>query len=184
VNEFVNECRREWKRLGVRRSTADEMATELGTDLEEGTPEEVLGADATDPRSFARAWAAERGVVRGHRRARLPAALAVAALIAAIAGAVLTIEDARSEPRAVPFPRVEIGPHSVVTAAAPPPVAAQVMTLIARLSYDNAVLPKDRVRLVEIDNDSNTLGIVLLIVGLAVLAAATLVWSGRVALGR
>src|SRR5213078_3798596 len=68
VNEFVEECRREWKRLGVPDPVANEMAADLEADLGEAeaegvSAEEVLGSGAFDPRSFAGSWAAERGVV-------------------------------------------------------------------------------------------------------------------------
>jgi hypothetical protein len=66
VNQFIEECRREWRRLRVPKSIEDEMAEELETDLVEAcaegvTPEEIVGTDA---RSFARSWAAERTVAR------------------------------------------------------------------------------------------------------------------------
>ena len=67
MNEFVEECRREWRRLGVPDPVANEMAADLTADLEEaeaegGSPEDVLGNSAFDPRRFAAAWAAARGV--------------------------------------------------------------------------------------------------------------------------
>ena len=60
MSTFVEECRREWKRLGVPDSIADEMATDLETDLEEAqadgvSPAEMLGE--SDPRRFAATWA-------------------------------------------------------------------------------------------------------------------------------
>ena len=68
MSSFVEECRREWKRLGVPDLIADEMASDLSADLEEAQaegfpPEEILGAEASEPRSFAATWARERGVV-------------------------------------------------------------------------------------------------------------------------
>ncbi len=68
MNEFVEECRREWKRLHVPDPVANEMAADLEADLAEAeaegsSPEEVLGTGAFDARSFAAAWATERGVV-------------------------------------------------------------------------------------------------------------------------
>ena len=68
MNEFVQECRSEWKRLGVPDPVAEEMAAELEADLEEAAAEGVsteylLGSSATDPRSFAAAWAGERGIL-------------------------------------------------------------------------------------------------------------------------
>ena len=67
MSEFVDECRREWRRLGVPDPVANEMAADLTADLEEaeaegGSPEDVLGNSAFDPRRFASAWAAARGV--------------------------------------------------------------------------------------------------------------------------
>jgi hypothetical protein len=67
VNEFVEECRREWKRLGVPDPIANEMAVDLTADIEEaeaegGSAEDVLGNSLFDPRRFAAAWASARGV--------------------------------------------------------------------------------------------------------------------------
>jgi hypothetical protein len=94
VNDFVEQCRREWKRLGVRSAVADEMAAELTADLEEGaSPEDVLGSDAADPGSFAAAWARERGVIpRRRRNPRVIVPVVVATLaLATLAGAVLML---------------------------------------------------------------------------------------------
>jgi hypothetical protein len=68
VIEFVEECRREWKRLGVPDPIANEMAVDLTADIEEaeaegGSAEDVLGNSLFDPRRFAAAWASARGVV-------------------------------------------------------------------------------------------------------------------------
>jgi hypothetical protein len=35
VTEFVDECRSEWKRLGVPDAVANEMAADLAADLQE-----------------------------------------------------------------------------------------------------------------------------------------------------
>lgn len=66
MTAFVEECRQEWKRLGVPDLLAEEMATELEADLAEAeadgiSPAEFLGE--SDPRRFAAAWADERGLV-------------------------------------------------------------------------------------------------------------------------
>src|SRR5207244_4871854 len=76
-----------------------------------GAPaEEVLGSGAFDPRSFAAAWAAERGLVgqpglpgrRGLlRRSRLPAAIAAAFALVAVVGAVLVVPASSSGPRSL-----------------------------------------------------------------------------------
>ncbi|HWH12132.1 MAG TPA: hypothetical protein VG165_13465 [Solirubrobacteraceae bacterium] len=68
MSEFVDECRREWKRLRVPDPIANEMAADLAADLQEAeaegaSPEQVLGSEAFDPRSFAASWAAARGVM-------------------------------------------------------------------------------------------------------------------------
>lgn len=65
--EFVEECRKEWKRLGVPDPIANEMALDLTSDIDEavadgGSAEDVLGNSLFDPRRFAAAWASARGV--------------------------------------------------------------------------------------------------------------------------
>jgi hypothetical protein len=69
VNEFVEECSREWRRLHVPDPIANEMAADLEADLQEAaaegaSAEQVLGSGAFDPRAFAASWAAERGVAQ------------------------------------------------------------------------------------------------------------------------
>jgi hypothetical protein len=81
----VNQCARTWRRLGVSKEVADEMAAELGADLESAAAEglsatSVVGSDA---RGFAAAWAFERGVVQP--RLRL-ASTAFTALVGAVPG--------------------------------------------------------------------------------------------------
>jgi hypothetical protein len=66
VTAFVEECRREWKRLGVPDLMADEMATDLEADLAEAEADGVSAAEIlgeSDPRRFAATWASERGLV-------------------------------------------------------------------------------------------------------------------------
>jgi hypothetical protein len=65
--DFIEQCRREWKRLGVPDPIANEMAIDLTADIEEaeaegGSAEDVLGNSLFDPRRFAAAWASARGV--------------------------------------------------------------------------------------------------------------------------
>jgi hypothetical protein len=93
MSSFVDECRKEWSRLGVPEAEANEMAADLEADLAEAkaegaSPEEVLGNGYFDPRSFAASWAASRGFVRTTRPARgmiqvRSLALALGALVAA-----------------------------------------------------------------------------------------------------
>jgi hypothetical protein len=75
MSSFVDECRKEWSRLGVPEAESNEMAADLEADLAEAkadgvSPEEVLGNGYFDPRSFAASWATSRGFVRPTRPAR------------------------------------------------------------------------------------------------------------------
>jgi len=66
MSVFVEECRQEWKRLGVPDLLADEMAADLEADLAEAEAEGVPAAEIlgeSDPRRFAATWAGERGLV-------------------------------------------------------------------------------------------------------------------------
>jgi hypothetical protein len=66
MNAYVEECRREWKRLGVPPGLAEEMAAELEADLAEAEADGVSAAEMlgeSDPRRFAATWARERGLV-------------------------------------------------------------------------------------------------------------------------
>jgi hypothetical protein len=108
MSEFVEQCRREWRRLGVADPVADEMAADLASDLGEAeadglSVEDVLGGDAADPRAFAASWAAERGLVpepsgRGAVRRR-PLALTAFTGLAASAAIVAALLLATGEPR-------------------------------------------------------------------------------------
>ena len=137
MNEFVEECRREWKRLHVPDPIANEMAADLEADLKEAeaegaSPEEVLGSGAFDPRSFAASWAAERGVAqptaapvsqptpraRPRRRLGVLAVLAGSALVGfvVLVGAALAFGRVRTSQavvapaiRRVPFPPLPRG---------------------------------------------------------------------------
>ena len=109
MNEFVEQCRAEWRRLGVAAGDAEEMAAELAADLAAAeadgqTISGFLGAGASDPSGFAASWAASRGVApapeppragirRGH--AALIAFTAIAAVV--FIGAVLLL--ATGEPK-------------------------------------------------------------------------------------
>jgi hypothetical protein len=168
VNDYVAECRREWKRLGVSSSIADEMAAELEADLDEAPSlDEALGTDAADAHAFARRWALERGVVPPPRRALragVVAALAAFAL-AAIAGALLMIFSSPSHSERLVVANV---PQTVSVLERPAVAAALMATAAAARS--NVTPPPPLLRLVAIDDsgvDGDTVGLVLLIVGLA-----------------
>jgi hypothetical protein len=199
LNEFVDQCRGEWKRLGVPDPVADEMVAELAADLEEAeaegvSAEEVLGSGAFDPRSFAAAWAAERGVVQsdapnGHRfprRPRLVAAIGSFALVA-VSGGALVVGAPSAEPTRLAItapagPPMVVGPTGrVVLWPAPPPVEAVRIAVAARdaAAYGVALPPPaGDTRVVAVaphdsGADVRMLGWVLLAVGLAGATALT-----------
>jgi hypothetical protein len=73
MSTFVEECRQEWKRLGVPDLLADEMASDLEVDLAEARADGVPAAEIlgeSDPHRFAAAWASERGLVAEQRQRR------------------------------------------------------------------------------------------------------------------
>jgi hypothetical protein len=180
VSPFVEECLREWKRLGVPEPVANEMAADLAADLAEAeadgtSPEEVLGSGAFDARSFAAAWARERGVVpaappvgaapRRRRRRLMPALVGLFALIALV-GAVLAI-------RGNPPPNLNVrvalsaggGPPKVhFWHAAPRPGTLPGAVLVPPSGQGSEV----KVR---------PIGIVLLIVGLVGGVVSLIVWA-------
>jgi hypothetical protein len=107
MSRFVEECQKEWNRLGVSQATANEMAADLELDLAEAeadgvSPEEVLGNGYFDARAFAREWASARGVVDVYVGERKPvqrvrvrplvlAASALACVIAAGLGLLMVV---------------------------------------------------------------------------------------------
>jgi hypothetical protein len=150
MSDFVQQCRREWERLRVPDSVANEMAADLAADLEEAeaegvSAEEVLGRSTFDPRSFAASWAAERGVIpsapqrqrqeRASRGPLVPAALAALAVVGLVGAAWLALAPgSRSVARAptTPHPLAPPAPSGpfVLHGA---PVAAEVLVWILLL---------------------------------------------------
>jgi hypothetical protein len=197
VNEFLEECRREWKRLGVPDPVANEMAADLAADLKEAedegaSAEEVLGTGAFDPRSFAGAWATERGVIersapsgyRLPRRSRLPAAAIATFALIAIVGAVLMIGASSGQVRlALPAlgPQVRVVPqrvHVEVPAqrrVVPPPLRVgpeRLQVVPRRVEVVPPLVRTPAAGIVAVDIhgsgiDTRRIGAVLLIVGLA-----------------
>jgi hypothetical protein len=115
MSTFVEECRREWKRLGVPDLMADEMATDLETDLAEAQADGVSAAEIlgeSDPRRFASTWAEERGLVSEPPppKSRKRLWIAVAAVVAlflvfggmAAFGLLATTSVGGSQPTAAP----------------------------------------------------------------------------------
>jgi hypothetical protein len=108
MSEFVEQCRAEWRRLGVADPLAEEMAIDLASDLDEAEAEgvsvvEYLGRSLSDPRSFAASWATERGIIpaplgreQGRRR---PLALVAFSCLAAITVIVAALLLATGEPK-------------------------------------------------------------------------------------
>ena len=133
MSRFVDECRREWARLGVPEAEANEMATDLEADLTEAqadgvSPEEVLGIGYFDARSFAASWASARGFVQRapttDRTVRVRTlVLGFGALVGAVVAAVgfLILTGSRVERQVVaapvgrrvsrPFPGILVNPH-------------------------------------------------------------------------
>jgi len=108
MSEFVEQCRAEWRRLGVADPLAEEMATDLASDLEEAEAEgvsvvEYLGRSLSDPRSFAASWAAERGIIPPppgqENDRRRPLALLAFTALAAITVIVAALLLATGEPK-------------------------------------------------------------------------------------
>jgi len=184
VSPFVEECLQEWKRLGVPDPVANEMAADLAADLAEAeadgtSPEEVLGSGAFDARSFAAAWARERGIVsaprpvgapRGRRRWLMPALVALFALIALV-GAVLAIRG--NPPRNVNV-RVALaagGGSARLHVVGP----GRIHSLPRLRPGPGAVLvpPSGQVTVVNV----RPIGIVLLIVGLVGAAVSLAIWA-------
>jgi hypothetical protein len=124
VNEFIDECRREWRRLGVSDPIANEMAADLTADIEEaeaegGSAEDVLGNSAFDPRRFAGSWAVARGVTAPPmptapvRRWPILAFGLVGCMALLALGAAVLLGGRQSAAAAISFRRGQGGPGSV-----------------------------------------------------------------------
>ena len=134
MSDFVEECRREWKRLRVPDPVADEMAADLAADLKDAaadgvSAEEFLGTGADDARSFAAYWAAERGVVeprpgrdRLSGRSLVLGAIAASLSIAAVAAGIAILATPASATSALPVLVQGAGTEIVRFSAAPAPV--------------------------------------------------------------
>ena len=124
MSEFVEECRREWRRLGVSDPVANEMAADLTADLEEaeaegGSLEDVLGNSAFDPRRFAASWAVARGVTGSPNAERWPlwrprVAIALTVLLGALTlGAAWVLVGLRGQSVAIAARRIVAGPGPI-----------------------------------------------------------------------
>jgi hypothetical protein len=128
MSEFVEQCRREWRRLGVADPLAEEMAADLASDLEEAEAEGVsaadyLGVSASDPRSFAASWASERGIIpappRQDNDRRTPRALVAFTALAAITAIVAAVLLATGEPKVTLKTSRATPPHLPASPAGP-----------------------------------------------------------------
>lgn len=137
MSDFVEECRREWKRLRVPGQLAEEMATDLSSDLSEAeaegvSVEQLLGRIAFDPPSFAARWAGERGIIPDtpaqttvqRRPLPLVAFTATAAVAVIVAAALLITGEPTLTLRAHVSGPKGLGPL-------PPGIAGQVHTTSA-----------------------------------------------------
>jgi hypothetical protein len=144
MSDFIKQCRAEWRRLGVADSLAEEMAADLASDLSEAEAEgisadQLLGPSASDPRSFAFSWAAERGIiptptgqekVRGRPLALVTftalgaIALIVAALLLLTGQPKVTLTTSGTRPLQLPPGAfsVPLGPGHQVQASAAAPI--------------------------------------------------------------
>jgi hypothetical protein len=128
MSDFVEQCRLEWRRLGVPDSLAGEMAADLAADLTEAeaegvSAEELLGSSASDPHSFAASWAAERGVIpappsRENARRR-PLVLVAFTALAAIVLIVTALLLLTGQPKAALVATRTTGPHVQSPSTAP-----------------------------------------------------------------
>jgi hypothetical protein len=179
VTQFVDECRREWRRLRVPDAVANEMAAELEADLHDAeddgrSAEEVLGNGVFDAPSFAAAWASERGVIpppsdpspRRYRTlgAAVTGALAIGVLLVGIA--ILTGR-----------------PVKEVSVASPlrfrPPIAAHRLILPgAKSTAPRFFVTPAPVGIVQSGLDIRPAGWILLVLGLTGIAASILLWRG------
>jgi hypothetical protein len=96
MDEFVMQCRAEWKRLGVPDPLAEEMAHDLASDLNEAeaegvSAEELLGSSISDPATFAASWAAERGIIPESSRRPTPRGHGVLTAFTAVAATAVLV---------------------------------------------------------------------------------------------
>jgi hypothetical protein len=130
MTDFVDQCRTEWKRLGVPDPLAEEMAEDLASDLREAeaegvSAEELLGDSVSDPASFAASWAGERGLIppaRGshhHRPLLLVTFTAFAGITVLVSALLLATGEPRlslMKTRTTPFGHTQSVVHSVSAA--------------------------------------------------------------------
>ena len=192
MNKFVEQCRHEWKRLGVPDSVAEEMTAELAADLNEAEADgvsarELLGNAATDARSFAASWADERAVIPlAGATARLPGRTLILAAIAALT--IITAVGAGLVLLASPQATAPPAASDVLLAAPPEPTSIPVSAQLPVVSPDGlhrVWIASDGLVTVRPTGGSgveiHTAGSILLIVGIAgvITSLLLLLWSSR-----
>lgn len=114
MTAYVEECRQEWKRLGVPDPLADEMASELEADLAEAEADGVSAAELlgeSDARRFAATWATERGLVsepppRSHKRLWIGIAAGVVLVVLALSTlALIRVDNGPASANVVKVPQ-------------------------------------------------------------------------------
>jgi hypothetical protein len=116
MTPYVEECRQEWKRLGVPDLLAEEMAAELESDLAEAQADGVSATEMlgeSDPRRFAATWASERGLVPEQpqpkqSRKRLWIVLAVVLALGFVLGVVALVTLATTTEHASGTPPAQV----------------------------------------------------------------------------
>jgi hypothetical protein len=152
MSGFVDQARREWKRLGVPDGAADEMADDLRADIEEAERDgasaaDLLGASVNDPRGFAAAWASERGLVPagrrpGRRRWIIGAVLVAVAVVAVVLAGTAHLTKSR---RIVGTPTGQASLANQIQALA----AQRQRSTVVGTEVVNVALMPDNVRLSE-----------------------------------
>jgi PASTA domain len=105
VNAFVEECRREWERLGVPPSVMDDLTTRLEAELEaagdgDAIPDQIAGHSTYDVQGFAGTWARNRPAARprlqytggGGQRISMRSGVIVLLVLFAIGGVAAVLE--------------------------------------------------------------------------------------------
>jgi hypothetical protein len=185
VSEFVEECRREWKRLNVPDAVADEMAADLTADLGEAaaegvSAEEVLGSGARDPRSFAASWATERGVgglerakARAGKRSFVLLAIALVLSIAAVAAGIAILATPAESSSALHGFRSALGTRGPMwVSASPSPLADLPNTVVKELVVPPPSLDGSGIA-------THTIAWTLLVAGILALTLSSLYWWMR-----
>lgn len=181
MNQFVDECRREWKRLRVPDLVADEMAVDLSADLEEAEVEgvsavDLLGGAGAEPRSFAAAWAAERGVIPSAplaarlQRSLVPVAMAALTIVAAVGAALVIFASPHAAAHIATMPVPPLSPYPTKSE-----VATQAWVVAKAHGRFLVAFPPARAGGVDI----HRVGSILLIVGIVgvILSTPLLFWS-------